>query len=129
MILGACIGSLLAVVSEIFVQARLLVLIGPKEGREYTLDRTCTSVGSSDSCDVYLPGDAGIERVHAYIRRDKHGLMVQPASPTAGIAVDGRPIPPEGTPLPDGARLTIGRTVLKVHVLHQKATVAHAAPA
>jgi Inner membrane component of T3SS, cytoplasmic domain len=128
-ILGACIGSLLAVVSEIFVQARLLVLIGPKEGREYTLDRACTSVGSSDSCDVYLPGDPGIERVHAYIRRDRQGLMVKPASPTARIAVDGRPISPEGTPLPDGARLTIGRTILRVHVLHQKATVAHAAPA
>src|SRR5947209_2613698 len=109
-ILGACIGSLLAVVSEIFVQARLLVLIGPKEGREYTLDRARTSLGSSDSCDVYLPGDAGIERVHAYIRRDQHGLMVQPASPTASVAVNGQPIPPDGTPLPDGAQLTLGRT-------------------
>jgi predicted component of type VI protein secretion system len=129
MILGACIGSLLAVVSEIFVQARLLVLIGPKEGREYTLDRARTSVGSSDACDVYLPGDAGIERVHAYIQRDKNGLMIMPASPTARIAVDGQLIPPDGTPLPDGARVTIGRTVLKVHVVHQKAMVAHAAPA
>ena len=128
-ILGACIGSLLAVVSEIFVQARLLVLIGPKEGREYTLNRARTSVGSSDACDVYLPGDAGIERVHAYIRRDKQGLTVTPASSTARIAVDGRPIPPEGTPLPDGARVTIGRTVLRVHIVHQEATVAHAAPA
>jgi len=128
-ILGACIGSLLAVVSEIFVQARLLVLIGPKEGREYTLDRARTSVGSSDSCDVYLPGDAGIERVHAYIRLDKHGLMVEPASPTASIAVNGQPISPEGMPLPDGARVTMGRTVLRVHVLHQEGTVAHAAPA
>jgi predicted component of type VI protein secretion system len=86
-------------------------------------------VGSSDACDVYLPGDAGIERVHAYIQRDKHGLMIKPASPTAGIAVDGHPILPQGTPLPDGARVTIGRTVLKVHVLHEKAMVAHAAPA
>src|SRR5436305_1872033 len=94
--LAACIGSLLGVVSEICVQARLLVLIGPKEGREYTLDRARTSVGSSDSCDVYLPGDAGIERVHAYIRPDKHGLMVEPATPTARIAVDGLPIPAQG---------------------------------
>ena len=85
------------VAAWLFLVPCLLVLIGPKEGREYTLDRARTTLGSSDSCDVYLPGDPGIERVHAYIRRDKQGLMIKPASPTArGSSLGSEPAAPPG---------------------------------
>jgi hypothetical protein len=114
MVLGAAIGSLIALVSEALARARLKVLSGPREGREYDLDRPVTKIGRSDACDVYLPSDRGIESVHAVVRRAGGSLLVTPASPHVALLLNNVTVPSGGSNLADGDRLIVGSTRLVV---------------
>ena len=114
MVVGAAIGSLISLVSEVLGRARLKVMTGPREGREYDLDRPETRIGRSDACDVYLPADRRIESVHAVVRRTGGNLLLAPTSPHAALLVNQVPVPSGGRHLSDGDQLLIGDTELVV---------------
>ena len=109
-VLGACIGSLLGLVSEAFVRSRLRVMSGAREGREYDLERTETTLGSSDACDVYLPGDPQVQLKHASIRFASNGLTLQRCVPAAVVTVNGVRAGSGSTTIRDGDRLELGQT-------------------
>jgi hypothetical protein len=124
-LLGACVGSLFGVVTEAFVRSRLRVISGAREGREYDLEREETTVGSSDSCDVYLPGDPQLQLKHASIRFARNRLTLQRCVPAAVVKINGVLAGGGSTTIRDGDRLELGQTKL---VIRAKATDGVTAP-
>ena len=72
-LLGACIGSIVQLAEDVRVRARLRVLTGKLEGREFNLRDAVTLIGASDECAVRLPGDEAIPRRAAEVRRTGGG--------------------------------------------------------
>src|SRR5437588_553600 len=68
-IMGACIGSLSALVQGVFQPASVKVLRGWQEGREYPLDKVDNLLGRDEHADIALFRDMRIEKHHAYIRQ------------------------------------------------------------
>src|SRR5262245_25623631 len=68
-ILGACIGSLSALVQAVFQPANVKVLRGWQEGREYPLDKQASLLGRDEHADIALFRDMKVEKQHAYIKR------------------------------------------------------------
>src|SRR5207249_3449034 len=53
-ILGACIGSLSALVQGVFQPASVKVMRGWQEGREYPLDKPASLIGRDEHADIAL---------------------------------------------------------------------------
>src|SRR4051812_6119130 len=68
-ILGACIGSLSALVQAVFQPACVRVLRGWQEGREYPLDKPESLLGREEHADIALFRDMKVEKRHAFIRQ------------------------------------------------------------
>src|SRR5439155_3030480 len=68
-IVGACIGSLSALVQAVFQPACVKVLRGWQEGREYPLDKPANLLGRDEHADIALFRDMKVEKRHAYIKR------------------------------------------------------------
>jgi FHA domain len=66
-LLGACIGLLVALAQIILKEAWIKVEAGFRPGREMILAKDSTSIGRAESSDIALFGDAGVERSHAHI--------------------------------------------------------------
>jgi hypothetical protein len=112
-LLGACIGSLIAVVEEVFKPAAVKVLRGWQEGREYPLHKPVTVLGRDESADILLLRDMKVERRHAQIRREGgRFLFVNTNAPAATTRVNDTPIP-DVTELQDGDRIQLGDVVLR----------------
>jgi hypothetical protein len=92
-LMGACIGSLIALTRQVLSRGELRVLSGRREGtvREVT---DSVSLGRSDACDVYLP-DPALAARHAIIRRTSNGfsIMLSPEA-TQGAIVGGQAVGP-----------------------------------
>src|SRR5207302_5489723 len=69
-IMGACIGSLSALVQGVFQPASVKVMRGWQEGREYPLAKTDNTLGRDEQADIALFRDMKVEKSHAVIRRD-----------------------------------------------------------
>ena len=90
MILGACIGSLSALVQGVLQPASLRVLRGWQEGREYPLDRAASLLGRDEHADVALFRDMKIEKKHAFVRREgSRYLLVNNGAPPEQTMVNG----------------------------------------
>ena len=70
-VLGACIGLLVALAQIILKEAWVKVEAGFRPGREMILAKESTSVGRAESSDIALFGDAGVERTHCHDRAEK----------------------------------------------------------
>src|SRR5438046_5232274 len=68
-ILGACIGSLSALVQAVFQPACVRVLRGWQEGREYPLGKPASLLGRDGHADIALCRAMQIEKKHAYMNR------------------------------------------------------------
>jgi FHA domain len=66
-VLGACIGLLVALAQIILKEAWVKVEAGFRPGREMILAKESTSVGRAESSDIALFGDSGVERTHCCI--------------------------------------------------------------
>lgn len=119
LLLGTLIGALIALVSEAFVHARVRVMNGRREGREYALDKADTTMGAGDSCDIYLPGDPSVRSLHAHFRSASDSVEVTPAG-DAPVLVNGHAIRGPA-PLKNGDQLQIGSTRLRLLVARTKA--------
>jgi hypothetical protein len=65
--LGACVGLCVGLAQVVLKEAWIRVESGRRAGRELILCKDEITIGRSESCDVGLFGDAGVERVHARI--------------------------------------------------------------
>jgi hypothetical protein len=113
MILGACIGSLSALVQGVLQPASLRVLRGWQEGREYALDKADSLLGRDEHADVALFRDMKVEKKHAAIRRDGgRYVLVNTGAPPEQTQVNGQAVR-DRHELSDGDRIQLGNVVLR----------------
>ena len=112
-ILGACIGSLSALVRGVFQPASVKVLRGWQEGREYPLDKPDNRLGRDEHADIALFRDMRVEKQHAIIQQDGHRyLLLNTNAPADYTRVNGVAVP-NLHELHDGDRIELGHVVLR----------------
>ena len=85
-ILGACIGAIIGLVEDILRSAWFRFTRGKLEGQTRTLDPRKKQVvlGAHDGCDLYIPGDKGIQPRHAVVMVENGQFVIQSAGPGGG---------------------------------------------
>jgi MFS family permease len=112
-ILGACIGSLSALVQAVLQPASLKVLRGWQEGREYPVVKPETLLGREEHADIALFRDMKVEKRHALIRRiHNRFLLVNNSSPPEQTRINDQPVTKDKE-LHDGDRVQLGSIVLR----------------
>jgi len=112
-ILGACIGSLSALVQGVFQPACVRVLRGWQEGREYPLEKAASSLGRDEHVDIALFRDMKVEKHHAFIRRiGERYVLVNNKAPADQTRVNDAPVG-HSCDLNDGDRIQLGNVVLR----------------
>jgi hypothetical protein len=112
-ILGACIGSLSALVQSVFQPASVKVLRGWQEGREYPLDKIDNLLGRDEHADIALFRDMKVEKKHAIIRRaGQRYLLRNNNAPSEWTRVNDRPVL-QSCDLHDGDRIQLGNILLR----------------
>ncbi len=86
--LGACIGLLIGLCQVILKEAWLKVEKGFRAGRELLLEHGEMTIGRAESCDLGLFGDAGVDRIHARIKRDGDDFLLCDEHSTSGTWVN-----------------------------------------
>jgi MFS family permease len=112
-ILGACIGSLSALVQAVFQPACVRVLRGWQEGREYPLDKGESLLGRDEHADIALFRDMKVEKKHALIRREGSRYVLRNNhAPPDFTRVNDEPVA-DRRDLRDGDRIQLGNVVLR----------------
>jgi hypothetical protein len=112
-IMGACIGSLTALVKAVFQPANVKVLRGWQEGREYPLDKIATLIGRHEHADIALFRDMKVEKQHCYIRRlGARYLLFNNNAPPQHTLVNDQPVH-QAIDLKDGDRIQLGNVILR----------------
>jgi hypothetical protein len=112
-IMGACIGSLSALVQGVFQPASVKVMRGWQEGREYPLDKPETLLGRDEHADIALFRDMRVEKRHALIRRDgPRYVLVNNNAPPEWTRVNEQAVA-QSCELHDGDRIQLGNVVLR----------------
>ncbi len=112
-ILGACIGSLTALVVELFKPACVRVLRGWQEGREYALDKPASLLGRDEHADIALFRDMKIEKKHAFIRRfGERYVLVNNNAPPEHTLVNDAPVAGSAE-LQEGDHIQLGNVLLR----------------
>src|SRR5262249_53689457 len=112
-ILGACIGSLSALVQALFQPASLRVVRGWQEGREYPLLKPANLLGRDEHADIALFRNMKVEKKHAIIERNENRyVLVNQHSPPEQTRVNEEPVASR-RPLSDGDRIQLGNVVLR----------------
>jgi hypothetical protein len=115
-ILGACIGSLSALVQGVFQPACVRVMRGWQEGREYPLEKPASLLGRDEHADIALFRDMKVEKKHAYIKRlGQRYVLVNNHAPAAETRVNDAPVA-QHQELQDGDRIQLGNVVLRFHL-------------
>jgi hypothetical protein len=114
-IIGACLGSIIPmsveVIARVVGKGTLVVKNGKRAGMEISVIDSVT-LGSYDGCQVYLPGDKGIEPKHAEIFKRSDGFFITDLGSASGTFVGGQQVPPggQGYRLSNGAEIRLGQT-------------------
>jgi hypothetical protein len=112
-ILGACIGSLSALVQSVFQPASVKVMRGWQEGREYPLDKIDNLLGRDEHADIALFRDMKVEKKHAIIQREgQRYLLLNNDAPPEWTRVNDRPVM-QCCDLQDGDRIQLGNILLR----------------
>jgi hypothetical protein len=112
-VMGACIGSLSALVQGVFQPASVKVLRGWQEGREYPLDKTDNLLGRDEHADIALFRDMKVEKKHAIIQRDgPRYILVNNNAPAEFTRVNDAPVA-HTCDLRDGDRIQLGNVVVR----------------
>jgi hypothetical protein len=115
-ILGACIGSLSALVRAVFQPASVKVLRGWQEGREYPLDKADNLLGRDEHADIAIFRDMSVEKRHAIIQREGNRfLLLNNDSPPEYTRVNGAAVR-DSCDLQDGDRIELGHVILRFQV-------------
>jgi hypothetical protein len=118
-VLGACIGSLSALVQGVFQPASVKVLRGWQEGREYALLKNDNWLGRDEGADVALFRDMKVEKKHALIRRGPEGYYLMIQAPAGQTQINGMAAVGERK-LADGDRLQLGNVLLRFQLREAK---------
>lgn len=111
-ILGACIGLLVALAQVILKEASILVEAGFKAGRNIILSKPETTVGRAEGNDIGLFGDQGVDKHHAKIEKKGDRYVLVDNNTPGGTFLNGTKI--DGpTPLRSGDAIGLGRSVLR----------------
>lgn len=110
--LGLCIGLLIGLAQVILREGTIRVEEGFRPGRELMLSKEKISIGRSEACDLGLYGDAGVEKVHAYLTREGDRYYLVDAGTPGGTFINGQRIQ-TSTELKTGDEIRLG----KRHVL------------
>ena len=112
-ILGACIGSLSALVQGVFQPASVKVMRGWQEGREYPLEKNDNLLGRDEHADVALFRDMKVEKRHAHVvRQGAVYVLVNNGSPAEWTRVNEAPVA-DRCVLHDGDRIQLGNVLLR----------------
>ena len=112
-ILGACIGSLSALVQTVFQPANVKVMRGWQEGREYALDKPASILGRDEHADIALFRDMKVEKKHCSIKNsDGRYFLVNNGAPPEYTLVNEMPVADQRE-LSDGDRIQLGSVILK----------------
>ena len=112
-IMGACIGSLSALVQSVFQPASVKVMRGWQEGREYPLDKSDNLLGRDEHSDIALFRDMKVEKKHAIIQREgQRYLLMNNDAPSEWTRVNDRPVL-QCCDLQDGDRIQLGNVILR----------------
>jgi MFS family permease len=112
-ILGACIGSLSALVQGVLQPASVKVMRGWQEGREYPLLKADTLLGREEHADIALFRDMKVEKRHAFIKRQGNRfLLVNNRAPAQQTRVNDEQVP-QTRELRDGDRIQLGNIILR----------------
>jgi hypothetical protein len=113
-ILGACIGSLSALVQTVFLPANVKVMRGWQEGREYPLDKPASLLGRDEHADIALFRDMKVEKKHCYIKNldGARYLLVNNGAPPEQTLVNDTPVADQRE-LKDGDRIQLGNVILR----------------
>jgi hypothetical protein len=112
-ILGACIGSLSALVQSVFQPASVRVLRGWQEGREYPLEKPANLLGRAEQADIALFRDMKVDKRHCFIKRtnDKY-VLINNGAPPENTLVNEHPVA-QAIELHDGDKLQLGNVLLR----------------
>jgi hypothetical protein len=115
-ILGACIGSLSALVQGVFQPASVKVMRGWQEGREYPLSKNDNLLGRDEHADIALFRDMKVEKKHAVIQREgQHYVLLNNDAPPEFTRVNDNPIA-QRCDLRDGDRIQLGNVILRLQL-------------
>ena len=118
MVIGASLGGIIPLSIDLIAKVAanrglLRVLNGSRAGLEYVVIEA-TTLGSYDGCDLYLPGDKGIEKRQAQIDKGPQGFSLTNIGQEMVVTVNGVALRPGNTlPLPAGATIQLGNTSLQ----------------
>jgi hypothetical protein len=108
--LGACIGLVIGLCQVLFKGAWLRVESGFGVGQQMILSKPETTIGRAPSCDLGLPADTSLQKVHARIVRRGADYLLAGAGPET--FVNESPVC-EPTALHPGDKIRVGRTTLQ----------------
>ena len=111
-ILGACIGLLIALAQVFLKEAWLKVEAGFRAGREVILSRPVVTLGRAESCDIGLFGDRTVERIHARLVRQGQDYVLCDAGTPGGTYVNGQRLNGPRT-LRAGDTIRVGNCLLR----------------
>jgi pSer/pThr/pTyr-binding forkhead associated (FHA) protein len=123
-ILGALIGFWLAALERALSPARLKVISGQLEGKEFLLDKPRLTIGSDERCDIAIFGDAQIAAQHAVVRW-KDEVFALEAAPGAATTINGQAVTQQVLQSED--QLVLGKTRCVFRLKTAKAGVMPAA--
>ena len=114
LLVGACVGALVAWVEEIFVRAWLKVVRGKQEGRDFNLVKRVMTIGGDDANDIPVY-DPRVGNRFAVVRQDGKRVRVECSDATATLLRAGTREPLAITSpqtLADGDKILVGDTAL-----------------
>jgi hypothetical protein len=109
--LGVCIGLAIGLAQVLLREAWIRVEEGFRADRALILNKTETTLGRAESCDLGLFGDAAVERLHARIIQGEDGYLLVDAGTAGGTLLNDSPIS-RPTPLRSGDKIRVGNSVL-----------------
>lgn len=120
-VVGATIGLMVALVEVVLKDAWLTVISGRRNGAQFILSKTTTSIGTDDHDDVILWGDVRIAPQHAQVQRASRHYMFHNFSALNSTLVNGHSVG-HATTLHDGDIIRLGETelVFRTQVLSPK---------
>ena len=125
-ITGTMIGLFIALVSELFKEAWIRVIVGRNEGKEFLIEKEETRIGRFELSDIPLFGDPSVARTHAVLAAQGGGrfFLRDTGESPAGVLVNGQRIAGESQ-VRNGDQIQLGGKLLVFYERFTKeATVA-----
>lgn len=110
-LMGAAIGLAVAIVEEAGKQSWVTVLNGAKEGRQYILSKSVTTIGRDELADIPLFGDPTVAKKHADLAL--MGYLVTLQKTGGNVEVNGHDV--QSVQLNPLDTIRIGRHLLRFH--------------